>query len=475
MRINKVVLAVAAAFTFSAAASTGSKIDGWFNNMNYATVTNPGVYEGQSARYATMGGISTRAPITQPFEFINVQTPKFSAGCGGIDFYAGGFSAVDADAFVDNLRAIGQNAQSLAFMLAIQVVSPQLSGVMENIQTWADDLKKYSMDSCQAATALMGGAAEVMGADKGACTVKRMADFGEDWAKANYKCTTGGGRQATKAAGDPNEGTFIEGNLTWYVLMQDPFFRNDTEFAQLVMNLTGTIIVKDSSADEDARKDLRNISPAITKEVTTERFKNIYTAILMGDEADDELKLYTCTPVSNDPLGCKEMSLTPQTITPSWTGLHKRVQQMVASIVEKIHTDTPLTAAEQGLVSSTTIPLYRYLVTTAALLPRGHNVSQLTDEYTALIAEDILLQHLQAIIERVEENAGNASNAATSNALKDYKEQINEVVAGVGKLRDKNETSVDDYFKIQDRIQIYEKALISKLGSRMVTSANWGR
>ncbi|WP_223823293.1 conjugal transfer protein TraH [Candidatus Enterovibrio altilux] len=58
--------------------------------MNYATVTNPGVYEGQSARYATLWEMSTRAPITQPFNFINAQTLKFSAGCGGIDFFAGG-------------------------------------------------------------------------------------------------------------------------------------------------------------------------------------------------------------------------------------------------------------------------------------------------------------------------------------------------------------------------------------------------
>ena len=48
-------------------ADTASKVEGWFNNMNYQTVTTPGVYEGQSARFATLGGVSARAPITQPF------------------------------------------------------------------------------------------------------------------------------------------------------------------------------------------------------------------------------------------------------------------------------------------------------------------------------------------------------------------------------------------------------------------------
>ena len=50
-------------------ADTAAKVNSWFSDMNYATVTNPGVYEGQTARYATLGGLSTRAPITQPFNF----------------------------------------------------------------------------------------------------------------------------------------------------------------------------------------------------------------------------------------------------------------------------------------------------------------------------------------------------------------------------------------------------------------------
>lgn len=155
--LTTLALAIGLTLPSVSSADTAAKVNSWFSNMNYATVTNPGVYEGQSARYATLGGVSTRAPITQPFNFINVQTPKFSAGCGGIDFFAGGFSAIDANQFVENLRAIGQNAQSLAFMLAIQIVSPQLSGVMEDINTWAQKLNQMNMDSCQAATALVGG------------------------------------------------------------------------------------------------------------------------------------------------------------------------------------------------------------------------------------------------------------------------------------------------------------------------------
>lgn len=91
-----------------ATADIGSKLDDWFNNQNFSTSTRLGIYETQSARYATLGGISYRAPITRPYQFLNIQTPRFSAGCGGLDLYAGGSSVMKADQFVQALRAIGK-------------------------------------------------------------------------------------------------------------------------------------------------------------------------------------------------------------------------------------------------------------------------------------------------------------------------------------------------------------------------------
>ncbi|EJX7572377.1 conjugal transfer protein TraH [Vibrio vulnificus] len=471
-------LAIGLTLPSVSSADTAAKVNSWFSNMNYATVTNPGVYEGQSARYATLGGVSTRAPITQPFNFINVQTPKFSAGCGGIDFFAGGFSAIDANQFTENLRAIGQNAQSLAFMLAIQIVSPQLSGVMEDINTWAQKLNQMNMDSCQAATSLVGGTMDFFGAKEGNCTIKRMQDFGEDWSTANYACTTGGSIKPTEASGgDANKIDFVKGNLAWYVLMQDPFFQSDTEFAEVIMNLTGTVIISDAGSSDDAPSDVRIIRPAIIGDVQKERFKNIYTALLLGNKASNNLQVYRCSGgASSNPNSCTAMTGSLQTIAPSWTGLYSRIETMVASIIDKIYTDTPLSNEEKGLVSSTTIPLYRYLAATAAYFPRGSDVSRLTNDYTKLIAEDILLRSLNAIIEKVEQQSAVLKGGMSeANRMKDFREDLDGVLRGLSEMRKKNEFNVEQYFAMQQRIQLYEKALMSRLGSGMITSAMWGQ
>jgi conjugative transfer pilus assembly protein TraH len=463
----------------TAQADTEAKVNQWFDNMDYANITAPGVYEGQTARYVTLGGISTRAPITQPFQFVNVQTPKFSAGCGGIDFYSGGFSAINADQFVENLRAIGQNAQSLAFMLAIQIVSPQLAGVMEDINTFAEKLNSLNMDSCEAATALVGGTLDMFGAKEGNCTVKRMNDFGEDWGTANYNCTTGGQIKNTEGAGaSPNQIAFTKGNLAWSVLMQEPLFSEDLEFAEVILNLTGTLIIADVNGDDDSGSTIRFIDPTIdSKGYFTERGKNIYTALLMGNEATFDIEYYRCSENRIDnPDGCTEMTTTLEELSPSWTGLKARIRDEIVDIVENIYDDEPLSQVQLGIVRSTRIPLYKYLAATAAYFPRGFNVASVTNDYTDLIAEDILLRNLSAVIEKARQSITSMpSNMGNSKEAKDYRDNLDKILKGIGRLKDENYNDADLFFSMQGRIKNYERAVLSRLSSGMVQSSKWGR
>ncbi len=462
----------------SSPANTATRVESWFNNMNYSTTTNPGVYEGQSARYATLGGVSTRAPITQPFQFVSVQTPKYSAGCGGIDFYAGGFSAIDANQFVDNLRAIGQNAQSLAFMLAIQIVSPQLSGVMNDIQTMANKYLNMNMDSCQAATKLVGGTLDYFGAKQSNCTIKRMSDFGEDYTTANYACTTGGNIKTTEdSGGDANKIDFVKGNLAWYVLMQDPFFQSDPEFAEVVMNITGTLIIADTDTADDGRSSMVLVEPSISDDIQKERFENIYTALLHGKQAADQLKIYRCVGGAAANInGCNHMSNDLQIVMPNWDGLYARVESLMQSILSKISTDAPLTDQERGLIASTSVPIYRYLSAASAYFPRSTDFPQISQEYTSLIAHDILIRSLSAIIQQVEQRSAVLPNGmAGAHTVQAYRADLDRVMVGLAKMRKDNEYTAEQLAAMQDRILQYEKALMPRLGSGLLTSALWGK
>lgn len=470
-------LSLAIILPASSFADTGSKVASWFDNMNYATVTSPGVYEGQSARFATLGGISARAPITQPFNFVSVQTPKFSAGCGGIDFYAGGFSAIDANQFIDNLRAIGQNAQSLAFMLAIQIVSPQLSGVMEDIQTWSNKYLNMNMDSCEAASRLVGGALQYFDQEKANCITTRQNDYGEDFSTASFACTTGGSRKSTVGSdGEVNKTDFVKGNLAWYVLMQDPFFQADTEFAEVVLNIIGSVIIADMAGASDTPVEIRIIEPAIKDVIEKERFQNIYTALLYGNQATEQLRVYRCVGATSDPNSCASMTNSLQTINPSWTGLYARVEQLLQSIITKIDTDSALSLQERGLIASTNVPIYRFLSASTTYFPRGTDISKITQEYTTLIAHDILLRSLDAVIQRVEQRSSTLRKGMSeATRIKAFREDLEAVMRGLARLRQDNEYTAEQLISMQERIYKYEKALLPKLGGEIVTAAMWGK
>lgn len=460
-------------------ADLGDDLDEWFETMNYSG-TDPGVYEAQSANYISGGGFSYRAPITQVGQIFNAQTPRINAGCGGIDLYAGGFSAINSDAFVESLRNIGQNAQSLFFMLAIRVVSPMLEGSMEYINDIGNKFNKFSMDSCQAATEILGGAADFAGATHGSCTIRRMNDYGEDWTTAQEGCKMKDVRHQTEAAGEsPSDIDFTKGNLAWYVLMQDSYFRSNKELAELVMNLTGTLIYSETANGEVAPEVLL---AAVYKGVIKERFKNIYNALLLGADTPDPLQMYRCEgDVTTDPMSCMRVSEEPETVTPNWEGIRTSINAKMNSIVGKIRQDgrtnsQVLDDAEKQLINETALPIYRYLTLIAAYYPKTFDLSGKADTYSALVAEDILVRGLSAIIERMEQNAANLPGGKSEgNRVKVFREQLALVLGGLGDLQREKRVTLETYERVLREMQLYEKGVMSKLNSGLLASVMWSR
>jgi len=448
-----------------------AEVDAWYN-ARYSNVTDPQVVNAQGARYYTLGGISTRTNITQMPPLVNIQTPKLSAGCGGIDFYAGGFSAINTDEFVNNLRAIGQNAQSLAYMMAIQVVSPQLSEVMEKVQSWADKAKALNMGSCEAATQLVGGALNTMGAKRGNCTVKRMDEFGEDWSTANYACTTGGKIKATEASGDANKIAFVNGNLAWYTLMSDPFFAANLDMATIVMNITGTLIVAQQAGADDAEIDTLSLPPALESGIEKERFRHIYSVLLTGNEGT--YNVYTCDTPTTDKTGCMTISTTPVPVNTPFIGLHDRIEALVTGIIANIKTDSPLTADQAALVSNIEIPIYRYLT----VLSATHNVTgtaeNLANSYTELIAQNILNRSLMAILGRVESDITALPNdIGNSTEVVNYLEMLKGTMKAMQSKSQETEVSMSDLFEMHELIKTFEHSLVATLDPQLLGSAHW--
>lgn len=459
-------------------ASISSKLDEWFNGQNYTNQTSPGVYEGQSARYFSMGGYSRRNNLNGPFELFSVQTPRISAGCGGIDVYAGGFSAIDSEALMNNIRAIGQASTSLAFMLAIQTVSPMLSDIMKQIQSWANEFNKWGMDSCQAAEELVGGSLEMFGVDKGNCIVKAMNNRGLNYRDAEDLCTNeAGGESVLSGPGGPNQIDFVRGNLAWYVLMKDPFFSTDTELAQMAMNITGTVIIeKENPAVADSPLVPTTVPSAVDDGVLTDRFRNIYEGLMEGQGTT--MQLYRCEggASADRDNGCARVTTRPQDTQVTTPGLRSRVQNSFRSIMQKVQTDSALTQEEQGLISSTRIPVYRFLTAISAAFPNAIDIEQAGDEYSRLIASEIINEAMLRMIDVASLSAENLDRGMSdSSRVKAFKDQLSSVRKGVAQLSLENRSRAESLENMMDRIVKYERMLIPRLGRGVIASATWRR
>jgi len=242
-------------FSMSAQADISSSLMTFFNNAGSASnVTRPGAFKDQAAGYYSGGGLVLRHGVkhVQP---ATLQMPGYRAGCGGIDLWAGGFSHIDAKELVETLRAIGKNATSYAFMLAVQTVSPQIYNLMNELNALATKINQTNINSCETAATMLGGLwPKTDQSSKHLCQAmgSNLGHF-SDWSAARQGCGTKGKRENVlqNKDKDPRYKNMFVGsfNLAWTAIQSNAFLSKDQDLAELFLTLVGSIIARKKEDD----------------------------------------------------------------------------------------------------------------------------------------------------------------------------------------------------------------------------------
>ena len=140
-----------------------SKMDAVFGEMS--NVSQPGVFESQRRGVLSGGSVYVRNPIVNT-ELVNLQAPSFKAGCGGIDFFGGSFSFINADQFVQLLRAVASNAKGYAFNIALDIACSDCMAWINNLQAKIQKLNEMFGNSCQLAQGLVTDVANAFGTNR---------------------------------------------------------------------------------------------------------------------------------------------------------------------------------------------------------------------------------------------------------------------------------------------------------------------
>jgi len=258
MKIRLLPILLSAALTLSAlpafASSSGlqGEMDKMFGQMS--TSTSPQVSMGAQRGVITGGSLQIRSPVTpQSAQLLNFQPPSFSAGCSGISLYGGSFSFISGQQFVQLLRSIAANAEGLAFQMALQAMSSQLSQQLSSLSDKIQQMTSTTLNSCNIAHEAMNATGASSAISSFGSTVGQSMSTAYGDVTDSFGAASGDTPQTpaaqTAAANHPAEmAKIVYQNVVWAALQthQIGMSFGGSSPQQLeadIMSLTGTVIV----------------------------------------------------------------------------------------------------------------------------------------------------------------------------------------------------------------------------------------
>ncbi|MGE3738228.1 MAG: conjugal transfer protein TraH [Geminicoccaceae bacterium] len=217
--------------------------------------TGPATFQTSRRGVLAGGGLYTRVPIMTE-RLASFVPPSFEAGCGGIDFFAGSFSFINADQFVALMKATAANAAGYAFQVAMSAMCETCMAAIETLQKKIQELNQYFGNSCQLAQGIVNDTASAMGFQRiGSASIVNTAAGVADVFGA-WSGSDGQSPEVKAATSAPDEyAERVQGNLVWRELKQREvevwFLGGDNELLELAMNITGTVVVGPLAEAED--------------------------------------------------------------------------------------------------------------------------------------------------------------------------------------------------------------------------------
>jgi conjugative transfer pilus assembly protein TraH len=450
-----------------AAAAVGDDMQAFFDDAGVrANATGPSAFNGQSAGYYSGGNVWTRFPqkSIQPF---NLQLPSARAGCGGIDLFAGSFSFINTAELVAMLKATANNAIGFAFQLAIDAISPQISGVIKDMAQKVQQMNQMNISSCETAQGLVGGLWPKMDATRSTIceAVGSSQGLFSDWAASRQGCNNGDQRDTTLASNtNPELKNQLVGenhNFTWDILDKAPQFAGyDQQFKEMVMTVVGTIVTKPST------------DPA--KGTIINRFgpgdDSIIEAILDGTAAGGTVKILKC----NDTSGSACLDVGTQTLSISQAqALRPRVRALIVSMGDHIKNDTAISAAEKTLLNVASIPIYKILAVHTAARADIVGTGEI-DTIAELTAIDLLQAIMNDILGKFDMAKVGLVKADEASAAT-WMAQVQSVRTKFAQREVRNSSRVQVTMRVIDRSVALESTLQNSLSPGMSAALNFSR
>lgn len=445
-----------------AQAQVSESMDDFWDEIGVAAnITGPSAFRGQQAGYYTLGNVYLRVP-QENLRPVTIQLPSFRAGCGGIDIYSGGFSYVNSSQLISFMKSVANNASSFAFQVALETISPVISEKIGELQSVAQRINQFTMNSCEAGQAAVASAwPQSDRASQIICaTSAARRGLYSDWVADRHGCGSEGKRTTILAGASSEEKANLPQNINiaWDALKRHPIISKDREFMQFLMTLSGTEILRTGKNDDD--KQSHQFLPAKMLDA------GVVSAFLDGGT----INIYKCNKDTQD--RCLKPTIGGTVTLAATDGLRARVQTMLAAIMTNVRRRTPLTDDQQEFLNLTTLPVYKMINVHSAY--EGVFADQTIQSFSEIIAIDLLY----ALFDDYAETLSLISSSATSgvrDSVSAWRSQIASQRESLLAYQAESNSRVQVIEQIIARTQMIERMLAGRLSKDLAEAYQFSR
>lgn len=215
-------------------------MQGTLNQMFVSNITAPGSYSSATRGGFVGGGAYIRSPV-KPINLASFDAPRINFGCGGLDFYGGSFSFINAQQFANMIRYIISNAAGLLFQAALQQISTGLASISEKFSKMMQDINSMMANTCAVATQTIKAVTDptAAGSALDQATSTLAGDLGDIKDSFSHLISSPDQKNADMKATEPFNPS--AGNLTWKALKRSQ--------SQDLVGIVGYLDANDTSGD----------------------------------------------------------------------------------------------------------------------------------------------------------------------------------------------------------------------------------
>ena len=425
----KAIFLVTIIFCFESVLAGGiDNLAKYFENGGSMTnVTKSAVVKDQQSGYITGGSLIMRGPPPKTLNPLLIQTPKFAldACTGSADFRFGGLSYISSKELTQFLKRIPNAAGAYGVKMLLKTVCPQCEDILMDLESIARSINGLMMDQCAAGQMIAKGVfGALTNSGQQQCMMQGNASGSrpKDMYDATDKCKTDPDRY-----GDPSEQDNFksllgnEFNLVWKALGKE---QTDSEFKELIMSISGTIVGrKVNGAFEFKAK------PSL---IVNDDMIEQYIGVARGAS---KLKKYKC----DNAVKCLEPTETEVTLGPN-DSFYGNVSRILEGIAKKIiinAKNASFNDEEETLISFTSFPILALIEGEVANKSNKEDVLVRLTDYVEIICYDVVTNFLEKMVSRAQTAVETLkySQVSDSSVINDYIVKARDIRSSIANTR----------------------------------------